>query len=83
MLFRGVLPENVSAKQRSQAEIMIPKIMSDTTDFQSLIDYLTKTPAIVGPIGSGVGEENLWWVKFIIDVDHPLAWRVVQELGHV
>jgi hypothetical protein len=62
---------------------MIPKIMPDTTDFQSLVDYLTKTPAIVGPIGSGVGEENLWWVKFIIDIDHPLAWRVVQELGHV
>ncbi len=37
----------------------------------------------VGPIGSGVGEENLWWVKFTIDIAHPLAWRVVQELGHV
>ena len=24
-----------------------------------------------------------WWVKFSLDTDHPLAWRVVQELGHV
>jgi hypothetical protein len=22
-------------------------------------------------------------VKFAIDIDHPLAWRVVQEFGHV
>jgi hypothetical protein len=22
-------------------------------------------------------------VKFAIDIDHPLAWHVVQELGHV
>ncbi|MGE0400900.1 MAG: hypothetical protein AB7T06_29585 [Kofleriaceae bacterium] len=22
-------------------------------------------------------------MKFSIDIDHPLAWRVVQELGHV
>src|SRR5690242_7775210 len=57
--------------------------MSHPPDFQSLIDYLTKAPAIVGPIGSGVNKKNLWWVKFAIDIDHPLAWRVVQELGHV
>jgi hypothetical protein len=22
-------------------------------------------------------------VKLVIDIEHPLAWRVVQELGHV
>jgi hypothetical protein len=62
---------------------MISRIMPDKTDSQPLIAYLTKTPAIVGPIVSGVGDGNLWWVKFAIDIDHPLAWRVVQELGHV
>ena len=25
----------------------------------------------------------MWWVKFGIDIANPLAWHVVQELGHV
>jgi hypothetical protein len=25
----------------------------------------------------------MWWCKFALDIKHPLAWRVVQELGHV
>ena len=25
----------------------------------------------------------MWWVKFAIDIDHHLAWAVVQELGFV
>jgi hypothetical protein len=52
-------------------------------DFRALLDYLTKVPAIVPPIGSGVGDDALWWVKLVIDINHPLAWRVVQEFGHV
>ncbi len=44
-----------------------------------------KLPAIDPSIGSGTGtgEGGLWWVKIIIDIDHPMAWRIVQELGHV
>lgn len=56
--------------------------MPDETDFQPLIDCLTKVPGVVLPIGSGASDEA-WWVKFGIDIEHPLAWRVVQELGHV
>ena len=26
---------------------------------------------------------HAWWIKFKIDVEHPLAWQTVQELGHV
>jgi hypothetical protein len=54
-------------------------------DFQPLLDYLRKLPAIDPSIGSGtrIGDGSLWWVKFIIDIDHPMAWRIVQELGHV
>src|SRR5882724_8555119 len=52
-------------------------------DFQPLLDYLKKLPAIDPSIGSGAGEELAWWVKFIIKIDHPMAWRIVQELGHV
>jgi hypothetical protein len=51
--------------------------------FDSLQAFLTEIPAIEGPIGQGVNEEGLWWVKFRINIKHPLAWQVVQELGHV
>jgi hypothetical protein len=49
----------------------------------SLIEFLKRVPAIRGTIGSGVTDEGLWWVKFAIDIEHELAWNVVQELGHV
>ena len=54
----------------------------DDRAFLRLEEYLLKVPAIVGPIGNGT-EDGLWWVKFQIDIKHSLAWRVVQELGHV
>ena len=41
-----------------------------------------KIPAVVSPIASGV-EDKGWWIKFKIDIEHALAWHVVQELGHV
>lgn len=56
--------------------------MADKFDFTSLEQFLRRVPAIESSIGKGVGD-GLWWVKFSIDIDHPLAWRVVQELGHV
>lgn len=34
-------------------------------------------------IASGNYENQTWWVKFSIDINHTLAWNVVQELGHV
>lgn len=55
----------------------------DERAFKSLIDYLEKVPAIRKPIGSGADEEGFWWVKFGIDIEHKLAWSVVQELGYV
>lgn len=54
----------------------------DERAFYKLNEYLLKVPAIIGPIGSG-GEDDGWWVKFTINIDHKLAWCVVQELGHV
>lgn len=35
------------------------------------------------PIGYGADDEGRWWVKFALDLRNPLAWNVVQELGHV
>jgi hypothetical protein len=49
----------------------------------ALLAFLERVPAIQTPIGSGAFEPSGWWVKFSIDVLHPLAWRTVQELGHV
>ena len=53
-----------------------------------LLTYLARIPAVAtnetpwGGFGSGI-DENGWWVKFQIDIDHPLAWHTVQEIGHV
>jgi hypothetical protein len=52
-------------------------------DFRRLVAFLERVPAITRPIGTGVSGDGLWWLKFPIDIQHPLAWRVVQELGHV
>ena len=51
-------------------------------DFTALQAFLVRVPAIVAPISTG-SERGTWWVKFSIDVDHELAWRVVQEFAHV
>ena len=62
--------------------------MSADESMQSLLDFIATIPAIQltdtpsRGIGSGT-DDQIWWVKFGIDIDHPLAWRVVQELGHV
>jgi hypothetical protein len=56
--------------------------------FDAILALIERLPAIKLPagrrsIGHGRTEDGNWWVKFAIDTDHPLAWRVVQELGHV
>ncbi len=56
-------------------------IMGDHRDFDSLIAFLTEVPGIAGTIGKGRDDSGCWWVKFSIDIGHPLAWQVVQELG--
>ncbi|MFX0177543.1 MAG: hypothetical protein ACFE85_15120 [Candidatus Hodarchaeota archaeon] len=50
--------------------------------FDNLLQFLKKIPSITGSIGYGV-KEGLWWVKFRIDIDHSLAWNVIQELGYI
>jgi hypothetical protein len=52
-------------------------------DLAPLQSFLTRVPAVLQPIGGGQRPDGTWWVKFGIDVTHTLAWRVVQELGHV
>lgn len=51
--------------------------------FDNLINYIRKVPSIEAIIGNGVFDNGLWWIKFQINIEHPLAWQVVQEIGHV
>ena len=62
--------------------------MSTTHDFEPLLGFMERLPAIHLPagrksIGHGSFENGNWWLKFRLDPAHPLAWRHVQELGHV
>jgi hypothetical protein len=62
--------------------------MGQPHDLEPLLAYLERLPAIELPagrksIGHGSFENGNWWVKFTLDTKHPLAWRHVQELGHV
>ena len=56
--------------------------------FRKLLDFLLRVPAVQANdtpsrgFGSGA-DDAIWWVKFSLDLDHPLAWNVVQEFGHV
>ncbi len=56
--------------------------------FDALLTFLSRVPGVVTndtpSLGFGSGpDDGPWWVKFSLDIDHPLAWQVVQELGHV
>jgi hypothetical protein len=44
------------------------------TDPTSLLTFLRRIPAIDPRIGTGQSG-GLWWVKLVIDVRHPLAWK--------
>lgn len=62
--------------------------MSAKHDFEKLLAFLERLPAIDLPagrdsFGHGLFDNGNWWVKFTLNTDHPLAWRHVQELGHV
>ena len=49
---------------------------------KALVNFLQTVPAVT-VMSSEVSKDAFWWVKLKIDLAHPLAWSVVQELGHV
>jgi hypothetical protein len=53
----------------------------DDRAFTRLLDYLRRVPAVEA-IGHGADNSG-WWVKLAIDIDHELAWNVVQEFAYV
>lgn len=57
--------------------------MDEDLAFRTIEQFLAKVPAVVPPFGRGFYEDGGWWIKFVIDIDHALAWHVVQEFGHV
>jgi|SRR6185436_2888258 len=62
--------------------------MNEADQLEPLVTFLESLPAMNLPagrrsIGAGIADDGSWWVKFSLDTSHPLAWRVVQELGHV
>lgn len=50
---------------------------------EQLVLFLKKIPGINSWVSSGVYKNGLWWIKFKIDIDHSLAWRIVQEFGNL
>ena len=52
-------------------------------DFSELLHFMSRVPAMKGGVANGQYEDGLWWIKFSIDIEHPLAWNVVQELGNI
>lgn len=56
---------------------------SQNTDLSQLLAFLNKIPSIDSGVASGLENTGNWWVKFKIDIEHPLAWNVVQEIGFV
>ena len=57
--------------------------MTNNNAIGPLTQFLSRIPAIEDKVGSGLLDNGCWWVKFAINIDHPLAWSVIQELGHI
>ncbi len=49
---------------------------------KSLVKFLDFIPG-AHVVADGVYDTGCWWVKLRLDIDDPLSWCVVQELGHV
>jgi hypothetical protein len=56
--------------------------MPKEANCEPLKAFLRRVPAIQEPVTTGMSG-RCWWTKFTIDITHPKAWNVVQELGYV
>lgn len=57
--------------------------MMNNPEFTSLLEILNKIPSTNSIIGTSLNDDHCWWVNFAINLDHPLVWQTVQELGSV
>jgi hypothetical protein len=81
-------PPSLISGVRPPSNTPSPMPEEHTAEFESLLAFIERLPAILLPagrrsIGTGRFENGNWWMKFHLDTDHPLAWRHVQELGFV
>ena len=53
-----------------------------SVELDELKTYLARVPAVT-VLSGAIEQRERWWVKLAIDIDHPNAWQVVQELGFV
>lgn len=61
--------------------ISISKFFSmNKIELEVLEKFISTIPG-VKTCGMGFSEdEKMWWIKLVVDISHPLAWNVVQEL---
>ena len=54
-------------------------------NFDRLSQFFSQIPSVQqsGIVAHGTDGQQAWWFKLNIDIEHPLAWQTVQELGHV
>ena len=54
-------------------------------NFDRLSQFFSQIPSVQqsGIVAHGTDGPQAWWFKLNIDIEHPLAWQTVQELGHV
>lgn len=57
--------------------------MPEEYSFEKLLVLLSRIPAVEAGIGTGRLGSAGWYAKFGIDIEHKLAWHVVQEFGHI
>ena len=50
--------------------------------FDELKSFVGGIPA-VSVLSGEIDTQGNWWIKLNIDIDHQLAWNVVQEFGHI
>jgi hypothetical protein len=50
--------------------------------FEDLKRFLGRVPA-VKVAAHHIGRDERWCINLTVDIDHPLAWNVIQELGSV
>jgi len=55
----------------------------ESFDLSALIEFIGRIPSVNTAVTSGFYDNGNWWVKLSLDINHKLAWHVVQELGHV
>ena len=57
--------------------------MQTLAEAEPLVAFLKRVPSLGKFFGSGAFDGGGWWVKFGIEISHPLTWRTVQEFGHI